>query len=86
MKTTYGFAALTSIITSYVLAHFLDYTQAYTQIQGLQTAFWLWLGFITPIQLMTTLFEDKPMKLYLINTGYQLTSLLAMSTILTLWQ
>src|SRR3989338_7247906 len=34
------------LITSYVLAHFVDYLEATTVTAALQAAFWLWLGFI----------------------------------------
>jgi len=39
---------------------------------GMKVGFAIWLGFVTTIQLTTALFEKKPTKRYLINTGYQL--------------
>jgi hypothetical protein len=45
--------------------------QAQTALDGIQTAFWLWLGFIATTQLATVVFEERKLGLYLINVGYQ---------------
>lgn len=50
----------------------------------LMTSFWSWLGFVAPVQFTEVLFSGKSTKLFLINTGYQLASLLAMAIILTM--
>jgi hypothetical protein len=52
----------------------------------MKVGFAMWLGFVTTVQLTTKLFENKPTKLYLINTGYQLVCYLAMGAILARWQ
>lgn len=44
--------------------------------------FLLWLGFVAPILLGSVLWEHRSVSLYLINAGYWLVALIAMSIIL----
>lgn len=48
--------------------------------------FWNWLGFVAPVTLGGVLWEGKPWKLWGLNNGYQLLSLLVMGVILALWR
>src|SRR5688500_10468506 len=54
-------ALVTSLVLVYILAHFVQYTKAKTVRAGIETAFWLWLGFIVTTQLATVLFEQRPL-------------------------
>ena len=85
MGKTYVLAFVTSLIMSYVLAHFVNYVQAKTIADGVVLAFWLWLGFFATTQLGMVLWEGKPVKLYLINTLHYLVTLGVMSAILAVW-
>ncbi len=76
---------ITTLVMSYILAHFVDYTQAATIMDGVVAGFWIWLGFIATIQLGSVLWEGKPVKLYLINTLHYLVVLVVMGAILTAW-
>src|SRR4029078_168325 len=40
-------AFISALVLVYILAHFVQYTKARTALDGIQTAFWLWLRFIT---------------------------------------
>lgn len=51
---------------------------------GITSAFWMWLGFIMPVQATDVLFSKKPFKLFAINTCYQLASLLGMGIVIGL--
>jgi hypothetical protein len=51
----------------------------------MKVGFAAWLGFVMIVQLTDKLFGKRPMKLFLINTGYQLVCYLAMGTILGKW-
>lgn len=51
----------------------------------LNSAFFTWLGFYLPGQLGATVWEKNSWKLFGINTGYHLASLLVVSGILTFW-
>lgn len=78
-----GFASM--LIMAYILAHFVDYTQAVTFLDGAIAGIWIWLGFIATVQLGSVLWEGKPVKLYIINTLHYLVGLIAMGGILAVW-
>lgn len=75
-----------SLVTCYVLAHFVQYTKARSALDGVQTAFWLWLGFIVTTQLSTVVFEERKPGLYLLNIGYQFVACAVAGVIVTLWK
>jgi Protein of unknown function (DUF1761) len=52
---------------------------------GLMSAVFTWLGFYFPGHLGSTVWEKKSWKLFFINTGYSLVSLLVVALILTHW-
>jgi hypothetical protein len=79
-------AFVTSLILVYILAHFVQYTKATTAMAGIQTAFWLWLGFIATTNIATVLFEQRPLGLYLINVSYQLVACALAGAILAVWR
>lgn len=82
MGIYYGLSFLVSLVTAYVLFHIMTLSMAffdYPKLQtGLTSAFWVWLGFMMPVQLTATIFGNKNWKLFGIDTGYQLVSILGM--------
>ncbi|MEK6839528.1 MAG: DUF1761 domain-containing protein [Nanoarchaeota archaeon] len=86
MGMLYFIAFITSLVTAYVLAHFMTYVEVTTLSGALQFGFWVWLGFFATTQLGMVLWDNKPFKLYLLNTLHYLVSLLVMSMILGLWR
>jgi len=82
----YGLSFILPLITSYVLAHVMEFSEAfygYGFIQtGLTSAFFMWIGFVMPVQLTTELFGQKRWKLLAINTSYQLAWLLVAGVII----
>ena len=82
---TYAVAFISTLLMSYILAHFVRYTQAATIADGITAGVWLWLGFIATVQLSMVLWEGKPVKLYLINIAYYLVALSVMGAILAVW-
>ena len=76
---------ISTLIMSYILAHFIDYTQAATFMDGAVAGIWLWLGFIATVQIGSVLWEGKPLKLYAINTLHYLVTLVIMGGILAVW-
>jgi hypothetical protein len=82
----YAAAFASSLVLVYVLAHFIKYMKVTDVAGGLQTAFWLWLGFVITTQLATVIFEQRKLGLYLLNVGYQLVACLICSVILTVWK
>ena len=81
-----GAAFAVSLVTAYVLAHFVKFMGAETARAGMLTGFWLWLGFVVTTNASTVLFEGRPAGLYLINNGYHLVGLLGMGAVLAVWR
>jgi hypothetical protein len=77
---------LATLVMAFVLAHFLAFAAAITVVEGLITAFWLWLGFIVPITLGGILWENKSVKLFALNNVYNLLSLGIIAAILIAWK
>lgn len=77
--------AVTALIEAYVLAYFVDYTDATTIIAGAVTGFWLWLGFVATTTLADYVFVGRSKHLYAIQMGFHLVSLLVMGAILAVW-
>jgi hypothetical protein len=88
MGKWYGISFVLSLISAYVLSHIMILSEnffGYSQLStGLTTAFWMWLGFVMPVQLTDQIFGSKKWKLFIINTGYQLTALLLMAVIVAI--
>jgi hypothetical protein len=82
----YAMAFVTSLVLVYILAHFVQYTGAKGVAGGMQTAFWLWLGFVATTQLATVIFEQRKLGLYVLNVGYQLVACLICGAILAVWK
>ena len=77
---------VTSLIIAYVLVFFTVTWVEPTLPAALMAGFWVWLGFVATTQISTFLWEGKPFKLFLLNTGYSLVAYLVMVSILVLWQ
>jgi uncharacterized protein DUF1761 len=82
---SYGISFVASLVTAFVLAKIIDVTSVDSILYGMKVGFAVWLGFVATVQLTEVLFAKKPVKLYLINTGYQLVCYLAMGAILARW-
>lgn len=86
MGKLYAVSFVVSMVTAYVLSHVMVLSENFYQYSelstGLTTAFWMWLGFMMPVQLMGEIFGEKKWKLFGINTGYQLVSLILMAVVL----
>jgi hypothetical protein len=79
-------AFVMSLILVYILAHFVQYTKATNVAGGIQTAFWLWLGFIVTTHVPTVLFEGRSFGLFLINVAYQFVGCALAGVILSVWR
>jgi Protein of unknown function (DUF1761) len=79
-----------SLVMSYVLAHSIVFGNYYTQMSGaaggLMGGFFNWLGFIAPVTLTNVLYEKRSWKLWVLDNGFWLISLLVMGAILSAWQ
>ena len=76
-----------SLLMALALAHVIHWGEAEPNnvVVGLFAAFLSWLGFVAFTGINIVTYEHKPVKLYLINTGFQLVSMLIMGAILAVW-
>lgn len=86
MGMMYGLTFILSLLMAYILTHVMVFSMNfyhYAAVQtGLTSAFWMWLGFVFPVQATYTIFGDKNVKLLAIDTGHHLAALLAMGAII----
>ena len=80
-----GIGFILTLLSSYILAHFVKYFSAASIGDASQLAFWLWLGFVVPVQAGVVLWEGKQFKLFALCTLYSLVSLALMASILAAW-
>jgi hypothetical protein len=73
---------LASMVIAYVMNYFGIAWGVYDASTALQLAFWCWIGFTAPVLLSTVLWEQKPVRFYLINAGYWLVSFAVMALVL----
>lgn len=87
MGKFYGLSFAAVIFMAYVLSHVMALSNAfynYNMLQtGLTSAVFMWLGFVMPVQLTSQIFGEKKWRLFLIDTGYQLISLVAMGVVIS---
>lgn len=86
MMAAMFFGLLTSLIMSYVLAITLQAFGVETITEALQVAVMMWLGFIATVGFGVVIWEMKPVRLFIITSGFWLISLGIMSAILTVWR
>jgi len=80
---TLGF--LFTLLQSYVVAHFVSLLGAVDAASAWSLAFWIWLGIMVPICIGSFLWENKPIKLFILNAAHQLIYIFVMILILALW-
>lgn len=54
-------------------------------VNGINSAIFLWLGFYVPVHLSGVVWEKKSWKLFAINAGYHLASLVVVALLLAYW-
>jgi hypothetical protein len=84
-NTSYVVAALGFLLISYILAHFIQYAGSNTLVRGLETGFWLWLGFTATTLAINSAFSARPQKLWAIDSGYYLACFLVSGALLAVW-
>lgn len=86
MGKYYGMSFILSLLSAYVLSHVMTLSMNFfheTALNtGVMTAFWMWLGFMFPVQATGQIFGEKKWNLLAIDTGYQLASLVVMGVVL----
>ncbi len=82
---TMGSSFIGSLILSLMLAHVVIWSGANDVHYGAFVGFICWLGFIAVPFFAETIYEQRPFKLFAINTGYWLVALLGSGILLALW-
>lgn len=90
MAKSYILMFIGSLVMAFVLVHSIAFAQEYLKISdlaaGIQGGLWNWLGFIAPVTLGAVLWDNKPWKLWFLNNGNNLVTLMVMGVILSLWK
>jgi hypothetical protein len=81
----YVISFVAAVVMAWVLARVVDWAQAGSPGAGAAVGFYMWLGFVGTIILTNYVFENRPMNLFAINTGYNLVGLIVMGAILAAW-
>lgn len=88
MGKTYTISFVLALLSAYILTHVMTFSHTfygYAMVStGVSSAVWMWFGFVMPVQATEVLFGGKTLKLFAINTGYQLASLVGMGIVLGL--
>ena len=82
----YAGSLAAGLLSAFTLALILHGLHADNTHFGLMVGFHVWLGFVATVQLTGALFMKQSMKLFAINTGYQLVCYLVMGAILAVWR
>jgi len=70
------------LIMAYVLALFIQLSEASQWFEGAVVSFWTWLGFVATVKFSSLLWGRRTLKSFLVHTGFMLVSLLIMGSIL----
>ena len=82
----YNVAFFNSLLMSFVLAHMVLFFGDSTIMVAVETAVWLWIGFVATFTLTNYMFSNRPIKLFMIDSGYNLVGLLMMAVIISAWK
>ena len=81
----YAVSIACQLLIALAIAVLVGYVHLVLCVQGLKLALLIWAGFAFPLGLMATVFSDKRITVFYIDTGYQLVYLLIMGSIITVW-
>ncbi len=86
MGKNYSIMFMSSVVMAVVLAWLINLSNSSTLLDGMILAFWMWLGFVVTTFLSEVLFAKKPWKMFFIQSGYYLATLMVMGAILAIWR
>ena len=69
---------VSSLLIAYVLALFIEISQAEKVVEGITVAIWFWIGFIITTHFSGVLWNQRPFKHYLIHMSFLLIGFIAM--------
>ena len=74
------------LILAFVLAHVIIWSGVTTCCWGAFIGFICWLGFVAAPLFSEKMYEQRPMQLFAINSGYWLVCLVGSGVLLAVWQ
>ena len=77
---------IVAFITAYVLAYFINMSQAVTTGEGIKVALCAWIGFSATTMYSGVIWGKKPLKAYFIDAGFTLVMFIIWGAILTNWR
>src|SRR5258708_38047460 len=81
----YIMSFILNLMIAFVLAQLCAWRNATTAARGASLGVLLWIGIVGPITYTTSMYEMRPLNLFLINEGYVLVGLFLMGAILGAW-
>jgi len=82
---TWVFALLMALVLAHVSGAWYDAYQVEGVMSGIQTGFWIWLGFVLTIGWQRVAFEGTDLMLWMLNSLYNLVTLMAMGALIGGW-
>ena len=73
-------------VIALVISILISYAGASTALQGAGLGALVWVGFFATVGMTAHLFSEKRLATYLLDIGFQLTYVVAMAVILTVWR
>ncbi|MSP87319.1 MAG: DUF1761 domain-containing protein [Alphaproteobacteria bacterium] len=78
--------AVCQIVMAYVVAVLLAWTGMAGWTRGVALGVLLWVGLAGAVALIANMFSDKPIRVFVIESAYQLVCLIVMGAILGAWR
>ncbi|MFA6908439.1 MAG: DUF1761 domain-containing protein [Patescibacteria group bacterium] len=76
---------IVALVSVFVLAMFVNAIGADTFDEGMLVGLLIWVGFVGTVLLNGVIFEKRPFALYVLNSGYNLVTLLVAGGVLAIW-
>jgi hypothetical protein len=85
-KAAMCFGTINSFVMAVLLALIFSALKSNSLVDGIIAGLVLWAGIAATTRVNSVIFEQRPLSLYIINAGYDLTTILAMGIILSVWK
>jgi hypothetical protein len=76
---------VSGLLTSFVLANIIRFSQTGTFLAGAALGFWVWIGFAFTLNLNSLMFEKRPSAVFVINAGFYLATYMILGGLLAVW-
>ncbi len=85
-----GRSMIVTFISQFVMAAVIAYLMRWIGITGVKPGILfgllIWVGFAATVAMIANTFSDKPLKVFIIESGYQLVSITLMAAIIGGWR